>query len=563
MRLITFAVIVWFTQHAVAQEEYGCGEIIPYSGQGAVKEIALQTTQGWNTLDFYADHVPDGVEIILGNDTLVIFWVGGNCLPTGDGSSASNCMLGPVLWQQGTGATTMSGVPSDYELGGVINTQGGVARFLFQVPFGICSAKIRVHSNSTSFTVWWAYLHCPSGPIQACPLTVCQWSEMDFAEYHTIWLGQSIVNTQYSYWYSRQLPPGAMSFDAVHPKVLTEVGSVDSIYVYQFVLPGEYLFEQIVYSSVEGDTVGPDTIWQYVNVLPAPEAKDTMITVCVGTPIFGFVATDDLIYVEELYSYTGCDSLIFWHITTLPLPSSVITYSQGCDWTQVILQSPTGSTHLWHDGSSDSIRTFGPGDQGNWIVTITDAQGCVSDTMIMVDIWESPWVDLGPDIVVSLGETVLLHPIYDTNVTLELQPEELDGQSTSSAFRPLRNESVIALVTNPTTGCIDRDTLNIRVESDYSLYVPNVFSPDQNGINDTFHPFSGPDVEKIILMRVFDRWGDWVWENKDFKPNNPAQGWDGNYRGRPMDPAVLAWYLEAKFIDGTTRIFKGDITIVR
>ena len=50
---------------------------------------------------------------------------------------------------------------------------------------------------------------------------------------------------------------------------------------------------------------------------------------------------------------------------------------------------------------------------------------------------------------------------------------------------------------------------------------------------------------------------------KDFMPNSPTIGWDGSYKGNPMNPGVFVWVAEIEFIDGQREIFKGDVTVVR
>ena len=60
-----------------------------------------------------------------------------------------------------------------------------------------------------------------------------------------------------------------------------------------------------------------------------------------------------------------------------------------------------------------------------------------------------------------------------------------------------------------------------------------------------------------------DRWGEIVFENENFNPNDPGSGWDGNFRGQPMNPEVFVYYAEIEFIDGAVEEFKGDIFLVR
>jgi hypothetical protein len=54
-----------------------------------------------------------------------------------------------------------------------------------------------------------------------------------------------------------------------------------------------------------------------------------------------------------------------------------------------------------------------------------------------------------------------------------------------------------------------------------------------------------------------------MFENKDFSPNDPSNGWDGAYRGQIVDPAVFVWWAEVELVDGRVLLLKGDVTVVR
>jgi len=67
----------------------------------------------------------------------------------------------------------------------------------------------------------------------------------------------------------------------------------------------------------------------------------------------------------------------------------------------------------------------------------------------------------------------------------------------------------------------------------------------------------------IRQLQVYDRWGDQMAVFNNIVPNDPARGWDGRFRGKEMNPGVYVWWAEVEYSDGTTEIFKGDVTIVR
>jgi gliding motility-associated-like protein len=91
---------------------------------------------------------------------------------------------------------------------------------------------------------------------------------------------------------------------------------------------------------------------------------------------------------------------------------------------------------------------------------------------------------------------------------------------------------------------------------DSFIYVPNAFTPNGDGENDVLY-VRGELIEGM-LFRVFDRWGEMVFESTD-----RLIGWDGTFRGKQLDPDVYDYYLKAICIDGDESIIKGNITLMK
>lgn len=68
-------------------------------------------------------------------------------------------------------------------------------------------------------------------------------------------------------------------------------------------------------------------------------------------------------------------------------------------------------------------------------------------------------------------------------------------------------------------------------------------------------------IEKVISLRIFSRWGDLVYHQKDFAPGE--NHWDGTYKGKPLNAGVFSYVLELQLKDGTTSMVKGDLTLLR
>lgn len=112
-------------------------------------------------------------------------------------------------------------------------------------------------------------------------------------------------------------------------------------------------------------------------------------------------------------------------------------------------------------------------------------------------------------------------------------------------------------------GCSASVSVTIQVLQQRPIYAPNVFSPNDDGINDHFTIFGGDEVIQIQQLSIFDRWGGVVFEGSNFPPNSPSQGWDGRRKGKAVHAGVYAWFAKVEFADGAVVVFKGDVTLMR
>jgi gliding motility-associated-like protein len=119
------------------------------------------------------------------------------------------------------------------------------------------------------------------------------------------------------------------------------------------------------------------------------------------------------------------------------------------------------------------------------------------------------------------------------------------------------------LVVKDSAGCIARDEILITVNRDKRVYIPNIFLPDSDGKNDNFTVFGALEVAKVRSMQIYDRWGELLFENLNFLPNEPEFGWSGHAKGQAVNPGVYVYVIEVEYVNGETEIFAGDVTVIR
>ncbi|MFN7116149.1 MAG: proprotein convertase P-domain-containing protein [Saprospiraceae bacterium] len=111
-------------------------------------------------------------------------------------------------------------------------------------------------------------------------------------------------------------------------------------------------------------------------------------------------------------------------------------------------------------------------------------------------------------------------------------------------------------------GCEATDKTTVVVQKIREVAVATGFTPNSDGMNDLLMVHGLPETQ-VNSFRVYDRWGELLFEDANFKVNDQTRGWDGNFRGTPMSAGVYIWYLEVKFSDGMTQNFKGQTTLIR
>ncbi|MBK6931402.1 MAG: gliding motility-associated C-terminal domain-containing protein [Saprospirales bacterium] len=73
----------------------------------------------------------------------------------------------------------------------------------------------------------------------------------------------------------------------------------------------------------------------------------------------------------------------------------------------------------------------------------------------------------------------------------------------------------------------------------------------------------GPEPLPVRRMLIFDRWGDLVYESRDFFSNQPESGWDGTFRYKKVLPGVYVFLIEIELTPGRTEVLRGDVTVLR
>ena len=196
-----------------------------------------------------------------------------------------------------------------------------------------------------------------------------------------------------------------------------------------------------------------------------------------------------------------------------------------------------------------------------------DDNGCTYTETITVPDGIILTIDIGIDIELVLGDSVTLSADISLPWSLvdSLVWAPADILSCTHCTNPvlygLHDNEIIATVYSG--GCLAEDRIELRVDDNVEIFIPNVFSPNGDGVNDHVTVFTDPRVKRVLRLEIFDRWGNQVFAASDFPPNDPLLGWDGIFKGEMMNPAVFAYWATVELINGDHTSRKGDITLGR
>jgi gliding motility-associated-like protein len=121
-------------------------------------------------------------------------------------------------------------------------------------------------------------------------------------------------------------------------------------------------------------------------------------------------------------------------------------------------------------------------------------------------------------------------------------------------------ENTIYTLTITDGECTASDTVSIRVLNlicgPPNIYVPNAFTPNDDDKNEKLY-VRGVNLTEVHLV-IFDRWGEMVFESRSLQ-----DGWDATFKGKPVDPDVFVYYLEAVCAGGEEYFEEGNVTVIR
>lgn len=235
----------------------------------------------------------------------------------------------------------------------------------------------------------------------------------------------------------------------------------------------------------------------------------------------------------------------------------------SCDLDTAFLSLPIEGEYRWSTGSTDPVLAVT--EFGSYQVTVTTDCYEVNEDIMVLPPNESLFVELGETRKVNLGERVQLS--YQTNLTSEnVILWEVDSSLVNldcidcprPSFEAIR-DSEVRLIVKDERGCLFEDVLRIEVNETKNIYLPNAFSPNNDGINDAFKVMG--DNGTLLSFQVFDRWGNLIFQ-EDGASVNASLGWDGKIKGENAPRGVYLYAIQIQFPDQEIKSYQGEVLLV-
>jgi gliding motility-associated-like protein len=192
---------------------------------------------------------------------------------------------------------------------------------------------------------------------------------------------------------------------------------------------------------------------------------------------------------------------------------------------------------------------------------IKDARNCLWEGLAEVAQPEEFYVSLGENQILKLGQETQLEAIVSAPYEkITWSDPSLKGLNPSLLL--LKSQQYILTATDK-KGCQAKDSVWIYVGSEREVFAPNSFSPNGDGINDSFTIFAGSDVSKINTLEVTDRWGNLIYQVENIKANDELMGWQGSFKGHLANQDTYIYKAVVEFLDGKLKTFSGEVLLIR
>jgi gliding motility-associated-like protein len=295
--------------------------------------------------------------------------------------------------------------------------------------------------------------------------------------------------------------------------------------VHTYRQPGTYIVSQRVTTRLGCENIRYDTIRVY------------------GTP-FTRINSDTIVCIDEI----------------LPLQGELIRPDTSVTWAWNL---GNGST------SADTSVSTSYGTAGFYNISLITSNllNCRDTTHKAIYVPDNPVISIEQDPTIVVGNGITMPVTYSDSIITWTwaPPTRLDCTDCPMPYANPQFTTTYKISVEDIYGCkASRDITVTVICNQENYYIPNTFSPNGDGMNDIFAP-RGKSIHRVNSMKIFNRWGELVWERRNFMVNDRSAtgGWDGTFKGKPAQQDVYVYIIELVCDNAQIIPYKGNVTLIR
>lgn len=288
------------------------------------------------------------------------------------------------------------------------------------------------------------------------------------------------------------------------------------------------------------------------------------------------IGTNGVYTVEVTDTLNGCSSsnkISIQDSLRSIIDAKIITHgitcsnqSDGSVEVTSILGGESPYEYSLNDGKFINQNKFSNLNSGYYKLVIRDKNLCKFDTTVEIKDKGSYFLNILMDSTIKLGESVQLAIQTNMSNVFKAKWDPTIGLSCIDCLNPIASPSSSTeyhLLLIDSMQCEVEDVVLIKVFSEQNIFVPNTFSPNDDGINDFFDFKVDVGIKNINTFNVYDRWGNLIYHLENFDPTSGNFGWNGTFKGAKLNPGVYAYFISATNLKGDSILKYGEITLVR
>ncbi|WP_460550818.1 gliding motility-associated C-terminal domain-containing protein [Ferruginibacter profundus] len=321
---------------------------------------------------------------------------------------------------------------------------------------------------------------------------------------------------------------------------------------------GQPIFSDTTYSDTLRNNCYVDTlITKYtIHVINADSVINKDTTICYGEKYKGVQVFNPFVDNDTTNVNTICGvKLVIKKISITVAPKITNPFGKDstlCKNQSIILKTFAPATsYLWQDNSTQP--TYNALSAGLYWVEVKDNFGCKKRDSINI-VSSDLFLTIPPELTVHFPDQVILSPQTNGNITWVSNNTLSCTVCQSTVASPVT--TVIYALSSAKGNCTLNGSIKVNVIKGYYLFIPNTFTPNGDTKNDVFKVTT--NYTGFFTMEIFNRYGERI-----FSANNPANGWDGRYKGAQQPLGGYTYIIKYQPENGGIANKKGNFLLIR